>query len=77
MTLRKTIEVVTKLSAMGAIGDYAIAGAVAALNYIQPTLTEDLDILISIEGFGKHRSDCCCSALSKTRWRWKLGKPSA
>jgi hypothetical protein len=56
MSLRKTIEVVTKLAAAGAIGDYAIAGAVAALNYIQPTLTEDLDILVSIDGFGQRPS---------------------
>ena len=27
------------------------AGAVGALNYIQPTLTEDLDILISVDAF--------------------------
>jgi len=56
MTLRKTIEVVGKLAADGVIGQYAIAGAVAALNYIQPTLTEDLDILVSIESFEKHPS---------------------
>jgi hypothetical protein len=51
MSMRKTIEVVTKLAEQGVIKRYAIAGAVAALNYIQPTLTEDLDILISISDF--------------------------
>lgn len=51
MSMRKTIEVVTKLKENKVISNYAIAGAVAALNYIQPTLTEDLDILISIDGF--------------------------
>jgi len=56
MTMRKTIEVVTKLAEKRVIGNYAIAGAVAALNYIQPMLTEDLDILISIDGFEKHSS---------------------
>lgn len=56
MPLRKTIEVVTKLAAEGAIKQYAIAGAVAALNYIQPTLTEDLDVLISIEDFEQRSS---------------------
>jgi len=56
MTLRKTIEVVTKLAADGIIEQYAIAGAVAALNYIQPTLTEDLDILVSVGSFGKRPS---------------------
>jgi hypothetical protein len=56
MTLRKTIEVVTKLAEQGAIQRYAIARAVAALNYIQPTLTEDLDNLVSIAHFEKRPS---------------------
>lgn len=56
MTLRRTIEVVMKLAEKQVIGSYAIAGAVAALNYIQPTLTEDLDILVSIDGFEKRVS---------------------
>jgi hypothetical protein len=51
MALRKTIEVVAKLAEQGVIQRYAIAGAVAALNYIQPTLTEDLDILVSTAHF--------------------------
>ncbi len=56
MTLRKTIEVITKLAERKIIGSYAIAGAVAAINYIQPMLTEDLDILVSIDGFEKRDS---------------------
>ena len=56
MSLRNTIGVVTKLAEQGAIQRYAIAGAVAALNYIQPTLTEDLDILVSIAHFDKRPS---------------------
>jgi hypothetical protein len=56
MPLRKTIEVVAKLAADGVIRQYAIADAVAALNYIQPTLTEDLDILVSLEGFEERGS---------------------
>lgn len=56
MSLRKTIEVVTRLAEKGALQQYAIAGAVAALNYIQPTLTEDLDILVSISHFEKRQS---------------------
>ena len=53
MSLEKTIEVVTKLAERGTIKQYAITGAVAALNYIQPTLTEDLDILVSAADFGE------------------------
>jgi hypothetical protein len=56
MSLRKTIEVVVKLAERGVIHRYAIAGAVAALNYIEPALTEDLDILISIQDFERRRS---------------------
>lgn len=56
MSLQKAIEVVAALERDGVIQGYAIAGAVAALNYIQPTLTEDLDILISFRDFGKHQS---------------------
>jgi hypothetical protein len=51
MAMKNTIEVVTKLAERHAIERYAIAGAVAALYYIEPTLTEDLDILISIAHF--------------------------
>jgi hypothetical protein len=51
MTLRKTIEIVNTLVNQGAIERYAITGAVAALYYIEPTLTEDLDILVSIGSF--------------------------
>lgn len=56
MTMHKTIEVVVRLAEKRVIGNYAIAGAVAALNYIQPMLTEDLDVLISTESFEKRRS---------------------
>lgn len=40
----------------GAIRQYAIAGAVAALSYIQPMLTEDLDVLVSVADFDEHPS---------------------
>jgi hypothetical protein len=35
------------MEAAGVIGRYAIADAVAAYNYIEPAVTDDLDILIS------------------------------
>src|ERR1700686_2283607 len=41
VSLRKTLEVVTNLARQGTLERYAIARAVAALNYIEPTLTED------------------------------------
>jgi hypothetical protein len=56
MSLQKAIEAVTRLADQGAVEKYAITGAIAALNYIQPTLTEDLDVLISIPDFGRRPS---------------------
>ncbi len=56
MSLQKAIEVVAKLADQGVIHRYAITGAIAALNYIQPSLTEDVDILISTADFEKHAS---------------------
>jgi hypothetical protein len=56
MSLRDTIEVIVRLAEREVIQQYAIAGAVAALNYIQPTLTEDLDVLISVEHFENRQS---------------------
>lgn len=55
-TIRKTIEIINKLVEHSVIRSYAIMGAVAALNYIEPTLTEDLDILVSIADFENRRS---------------------
>lgn len=56
MSLRKAIEVIASLAEKGAIQRYAITGAIGALNYIQPTLTEDLDILVSTAHFGTRQS---------------------
>jgi hypothetical protein len=54
--MRKTIEVIKKLAERGVFKSYAVAGAVAALNYIEPALTEDLDILISLVDFESRKS---------------------
>lgn len=56
MSLQKAVQVVTTLAERHVVRSYAIAGAVAALNYIQPTFTEDLDILISVGDFEKRQS---------------------
>jgi hypothetical protein len=44
-----TLRVINQMEADGIIGRYAIAGAFAASYYMEPTLTEDLDILVSFE----------------------------
>jgi hypothetical protein len=48
MGMKQTLDVVNRMEADGVISRYAIAGAVAAYNYIEPTLTNDLDLLISL-----------------------------
>ena len=49
MGMKQTIEVLNRMEADGVIGRYCIAGAVAALNYVEASATEDLDILVSFE----------------------------
>lgn len=51
MSMQRTIAVVTQLAAKGVIKNYALTGAVAALTYIEPTYTEDLDVLVSLDTF--------------------------
>jgi hypothetical protein len=49
MGMKQTLEVINRMEADGIIGRYAIAGAVAAYNYVEPSVTDDLDILVSLE----------------------------
>lgn len=49
MSMAETLTVLNKLVDDGVINTYAIAGAVAAYYYIEPTLTEDLDVLITLD----------------------------
>jgi hypothetical protein len=56
MSIRKAIAVVARLKEQGVLSDYAIGGAVAALNYIEPFLTADLDILVSTDDLERKTS---------------------
>jgi hypothetical protein len=49
MSIAPALQLLNKMVEDRIISKYAIAGAVAALNYIEPTLTEDLDILVSFD----------------------------
>lgn len=49
MGMMDTLKVIEKMEADGIFGRYAIGGAFAASYYVEPTLTEDLDILLSFE----------------------------
>lgn len=44
--MRKTLKVINRLKKDGIIRDYAIGGAVAALKWVEPFFTRDLDIFI-------------------------------
>ena len=47
MAMKETVEIINAMEADSVIRRYAIAGAVAAYNYIEPAMTDDLNILIS------------------------------
>jgi hypothetical protein len=49
MGMRQTLDVLNAMEADGVIDRYAMTEAVAAYNYIEPTVTDDLDILISFK----------------------------
>jgi hypothetical protein len=51
MNMKKAIEVIVSLAQRGVIKDYAITGAVAALAYVEPVSTQDLDILVAVGDF--------------------------
>jgi hypothetical protein len=51
MSLSKALAVIHYLYTSQIISSYAITGAVAALAYIEPTLTQDVDILVEVSAF--------------------------
>src|SRR5262249_1945300 len=51
-----TLAVIKKMEVDGIIGRFAISVAIAAYNYIEAAVTEDLDILVSFDDIGKQGS---------------------
>jgi hypothetical protein len=49
MGVIQALKVINQMEADGIIGRYAIAGAIAASYYVEPALTEDIDVLVSFE----------------------------
>jgi hypothetical protein len=47
--MKQTLDVLNRMETDRIIRRYAIGGAVAAYNYIEPAVTEDLDILVSLD----------------------------
>ena len=49
MGMKQTLEVINAMETEGVIGRYAISGAIAAYNYIEAAVTDDLDVLVSFD----------------------------
>ena len=47
--MKRTLEVINAMQASGVIIRYAMAGAVAAIYYTEPSLTEYVDLLIALD----------------------------
>lgn len=56
MTIEKTLRVIAELAEKKVIDNYAITGAVAALNYVEASATEDVDVLVSASNFPQRPS---------------------
>jgi hypothetical protein len=50
--VEKTLEIINRMEADGVIGRYAIGGAMAAIFYVEPFTTFDLDIFFAASGSG-------------------------
>jgi hypothetical protein len=50
--MKETLEVINRMVADGVVKDYAIGGAVAAIHYLEPFDTADLDTFIATEAAG-------------------------
>jgi hypothetical protein len=49
MKMKSTLEVINQMQADGAIGNYAIGGAVGATFYLEPVATLDIDVFVSLQ----------------------------
>jgi hypothetical protein len=46
--MKQAFEVLNRMETEGLIGRYAVSGAIAALKYLEPSVTRDLDILVAL-----------------------------
>ncbi|MDQ3021596.1 MAG: hypothetical protein M3R36_13660 [Bacteroidota bacterium] len=67
--MEKTFQIINQLKEAGIIKDYAVAGAVASIFYIEPITTYDLDIMIVL----KEESDSLISLSPIYDWFGKKG----
>lgn len=70
MSMAGTIQVLNRMVEDGIIQRYAIGGAVAALNYVEPRFTRDIDILITFQDVMPSRLVTLGPIVAyPTRWR--------
>lgn len=73
--MRETLKVINELKEKGLIDDYALGGGIAALFYIEPFLTYDLDLFILISEERKQGGVILLSPLfeylEKKGYSWK------
>ena len=50
--MKETFEVIERMKQAGVIKEYAVAGAVGAIFYVEPFNTEDVDILVNLDPSG-------------------------
>jgi hypothetical protein len=50
--MKETFEVIEQMKQAGVIEEYAVAGAVGAIFYVEPFNTEDVDILVNLNPSG-------------------------
>lgn len=67
--MEKTFKIINQLKEEGIIKDYAVAGAVASIFYIEPITTYDLDIMILLQ----EKSDSLISLSPIYDWFSKKG----
>ena len=46
----ETFKILNEMVSEGAIGDYALCGAMAAFRYIEPAATRDMDVTVDLPG---------------------------
>jgi hypothetical protein len=61
--MKKTIKVINELKRKKLIKDYAIGGGIAAIFYIEPILTYDLDVFITPTEEGRRKNLISLSSL--------------
>ena len=52
MDIERTLSVINQMVADGVIRDYALGGAIAAIYYVEPFETQDIDVFVQVKESG-------------------------